>query len=338
MATISFHHVRACLHGVRYRGLAEEELIARAGINPELWFNPKRVHVEQAARLFRLVQLKLQDEFMGFTAQPCKLGVFATMCQLVSHCRTVGELLEKGCGFYALLSDEVTLNVEVLSAGDSRNAVFSVSLLDATLDPDHFLAEFLLVIWHRFTSWYIGEAISLKETHFAHSAPRHRKELEIMFPGQLCFNRRCNRLVFDAAYLDKPLLRTERELEVFLQKAPADLMTIPGVDNSLEGQVERLLLRAGAESLSFPSVTEVADALALTPQALHRELKKVGASYQKIKDNLRREIAIDKLLNEHLSVEQISELLGYSEARSFTRAFKKWTGLSPRAYCKLYPR
>jgi AraC-like DNA-binding protein len=45
-------------------------------------------------------------------------------------------------------------------------------------------------------------------------------------------------------------------------------------------------------------------------------------------------LAINKLVSEKLSVEEVSELVGFAEPRSFTRAFKKWTGLTPRSYCK----
>jgi AraC-like DNA-binding protein len=45
-------------------------------------------------------------------------------------------------------------------------------------------------------------------------------------------------------------------------------------------------------------------------------------------------VAIQKLVNEKLSVEQVADIVGFTESRSFTRAFKHWTGLTPRAYCK----
>jgi AraC-like DNA-binding protein len=52
---------------------------------------------------------------------------------------------------------------------------------------------------------------------------------------------------------------------------------------------------------------------------------------------MRRNFAIAKLINEKLSVEQVSDAVGFSESRSFTRAFKHWTGLTPREYCKQNP-
>ena len=53
---------------------------------------------------------------------------------------------------------------------------------------------------------------------------------------------------------------------------------------------------------------------------------------------MRRELAIKKLVIEKLSVEEVSEIVGFAEPRSFTRAFKHWTGLTPRNYCKDQPK
>ena len=76
----------------------------------------------------------------------------------------------------------------------------------------------------------------------------------------------------------------------------------------------------------------------MTPQSLYRQLKTSGTSYQKIKDNLRRERAISLLVDEGLSVEEVSHRVGFSESRSFSRAFAQWTGMTPRDYRKTYQR
>jgi AraC-like DNA-binding protein len=72
----------------------------------------------------------------------------------------------------------------------------------------------------------------------------------------------------------------------------------------------------------------------MSTQTLHRRLKDSATSYQKIKDNLRRNRAIQMLIHEKLSIEKVSEAVGFGESRSFTRAFKHWTGLTPREYRK----
>ena len=331
MATICNHHVISCMHGLRQNNLPQQQALERAGINPAVMGQPnQRVHTDQVARLFKTVQETLDDEFMGFTHNNCKVGLFATMAELVSHCSTLGELLEKAVNFYNLVSNDIPMHLSQTHG----NAVLSFTMDQPQLDPEHFMAEFWLVIWHRFPSWYIGEPIRLQETHFTFKAPAHRSELQIMFPSQLQFNRRANRLIFDAQYLDKPLVRSDQELATYVQNAPADVMTIPGSDSTLEAQIERIIGQRHPDRLVFAPIHEMAKELGISSQTLHRRLKESATSYQKIKDNLRREVAIQKLVNERLSVEQVADIVGFTESRSFTRAFKHWTGLTPRAYCK----
>ena len=272
------------MHGLRERQHPQQQALERAGINPTVIENSgQRVHTEQVARLFKTVQETLDDEFMGFTQNNCKVGLFATMAELVSHCSTLGELLEKAVNFYNLVSNDIPMRL----SRSRGNAVLSFTMAKPEFDPEHFMAEFWLVIWHRFPSWYIGEPIRLKETHFTFSTPQHRAELEIMFPADLQFNSSANRLIFDAQYLDKPLVRSAQELATFVQNAPADVMTIPGSDTTLEAQIERIISQRHPVNLVFVPIHQMAAELGISSQTLHRRLKDSATSYQKIKDNLR---------------------------------------------------
>jgi AraC-like DNA-binding protein len=332
MATISSHHVKASLTGYRRQGGNDRALLARAGINPAALSSPQdRIHTDQVGRLFRLIQQELDDEFMGFTENPCKYGAFSTFCTLTSHCRTLGELLEHAVDLYNLLTDDVTMSLSTSESQTELGFVFTTPALDS----QHFMAEFLLVIWHRFPSWYIGEAIRLVETHFTCGSPAHHQELAVMYPGELHFNEQSNRLIFDSSYLKKTLIRKPQELEKFLHSYPQDIMTIPGIDGSVEAQVERHLAHHCTDALSFPGAQQLADEMGMGKVTLYRNLKQEGTSYQRIKDNIRRERSIELLTRDDLSVDSISEIIGFSEARSFTRAFRAWTGLSPRQYRKL---
>jgi AraC-like DNA-binding protein len=322
----------SCLYGIRKNNFDSKVLLARAGINPTLIEQTThRTHTDQVARLFRSVQQELNDEFMGFTAEPCKYGIFETFCELSNQCKTLGELLEKMVFFYGLITESVKIKIHIKN---NDMAELQFSLTHPELDPEHFLAEWLLVIWHRFSSWYIAKAIRLKSTSFNHEMPPHLKELQIMFPGNLLFKQPYNSICFDASYLTRPLVRTNRELNGFTTNHPAEIMTIPGGKISLESQIERMITQECQNKLNFPKVGHLSEILGLSTLMLYRRLKDEGTSYQKIKDNMRRELAISKLVKERLSVEEVSEIVGFAEPRSFTRAFKHWTGLTPRNYCK----
>jgi len=332
IATIAHHHVISCLHGIRQRKLDSSVLLARAGINPaKIWLTPHRIQGDQVARLYRSVQQELDDEFMGFTNQPVKYGIFELFCEISIHCKTLGDLLEKMINFYSLITNTMEIDLSI----DQKNiAKLGFYFAHPALDPDDFLAQYLLVIWHRFPSWYIEERIRLKGVSFSHKVPSYIDELKIMFPGTLSFGELSNSISFDAKYLKKPLVRTHQEVKKFLAHHPANIMAVPGDETTLESKIEREIMDEEPSKLYFPKISILANKLNMSSLMLYRKLKDEGTSYQKIKDDMRRELAINKLVTEKLSVEEVSELVGFAEPRSFTRAFKQWTGLTPRSYCK----
>lgn len=335
MATISCHYVNAALGGLTRHGYNPESLLIKAGINPKLVRTPvARVSDAQMTLLVQVIWDAMADEFMGFTRTPCKKGTFALMTQSVRRCENLREVMQMGTKFYNLFTDDIHTE---LSESETE-ARISIKFASPELDQDHFYHEFWLIIWHRFASWIIGKRIPLVQTCLAYPKPNHAAELHYLFPGPHSFENDENQLAFDNQYLNLPPIRSKADLASFLVHSPADLMTIPGDDNNLQNKITRLITAQSAiqhkEGLSFPSIDQLANQLYLTPQTLHRRLKREGTSYQRIKDSIRRDVALTKLVKERLPVKQVAEIVGFSEPRSFTRAFKHWTGLSPREYCK----
>ena len=82
----------------------------------------------------------------------------------------------------------------------------------------------------------------------------------------------------------------------------------------------------------MPSFTEIAGHLHMSESSLRRRLQKESTSYQALKDEVRCDIAIDKLLHENAKVADLAEYLGFTEPSSFVRSFKGWTGSTPKAY------
>ena len=76
----------------------------------------------------------------------------------------------------------------------------------------------------------------------------------------------------------------------------------------------------------------IAEQPGLSLRTLHRRLAAEGQSYQEILSNLRRSVAIEFLENTRLQIDQVAERIGFSDAVSFRKAFKKWTGCSPSDY------
>ncbi|MGH1374487.1 MAG: AraC family transcriptional regulator [Cellvibrionaceae bacterium] len=334
MATISCHHARAALKSPACRDIDTDALLVKAGINPKLIALPMgRISDQQMTHLVQAIWQALDDEFMGFTPHPCERGAFAYMVHAVRRCETLREALTMGIQFYQLLSKDI--NTALIERDDM--AQIQVTFADQSLDPDYFYLEFWLIIWHRLASWLCGIKIPLRSTHLVHTVTiddQHRAELAVMFPGQLALAQPSNCLTFSRQLLNQPLIRSKTEVDIFLKHSPAQLLTIPGDDQSFQNKISRQLRANRDLPLKFPDINTLASGYHMSVQTLHRRLKQEGTSYQRIKDNLRRDLALNKLVQERLAVHEVAEIVGFSEARSFTRAFKSWTGLSPREYCK----
>jgi len=329
MATITSHYPRAALGGLLSKGLGPEQLLRRAGISDEL-LNTEgtRVHVDQMTRVVQAVWRELDDEFMGFTSRRCKPGSFAMMSQLVSRCDTVDAFYQQGTKFYQLMSDDIEMQYRQLP--DSRELV--ISMAQPELDPEHFMQEFWLVIWHRFCSWIIGQRIALKSIHFTYAEPAQSAEFKHQFSCPCYFNAEETKFCFSDSYAQLKPNRTQRELAQFLKHAPADMLTIPGDDNSFGSKVKRQLLDELERNSRLSDQVELAAKFNLSESTFRRQLKAEGSSYQKIKTTIRCDLAIEKLHVQDMAVDDVAALLGFSEPRSFCRAFKQWTGVTPSAY------
>lgn len=93
-------------------------------------------------------------------------------------------------------------------------------------------------------------------------------------------------------------------------------------------RIEREL--SASLSVRSPTIIEVAAAAGCSRQTLYRQLRALGTSFEEIRVDLLRRRALHLLQTERLPVKEVSYQLGFSEAAAFSRAFKRWTGMSPR--------
>ncbi|WP_339487142.1 AraC family transcriptional regulator [Pseudomonas sp. EL_65y_Pfl2_R95] len=324
-ATIASHFVRAAIGGAQRKGYDCSALLRQLNIQPALLDEPRaRIAPEQFALLVQQLWELLDDEYLGFGKHPSKRGTFAMMCHAIIHCRTLEKALSRGSLFYSLFAEAPS--IQISHEGDFACIRVDGSNLD---DPEHFLMESLLVIWHRLGSWLIGQRIRLEQVTFSYPKPNHEPHYQLLFPCPRTFNSQRTCLRFHKRYLAMPLLQDERTLKHFLQHSPADLLARPDGGHSLISQIRRLL---GRDCNEWPDLEHIAQKLHMSPQTLRRHLREEGSSFQGLKDNLRRDLAIYHLSRDDISIQVIAEQLGFSEPSAFHRAFKKWTGLTPGAY------
>ncbi len=318
----------APLQGAVKQGVDIHKLLAEANISEDVLTEPNyRVNAAQYAVLLRSLWVVMEDEYMGLAPVKGVIGSFSMMCLSVIHCHNLEHVLRRASEFYSLFHGGGTHEIRM----EKQNVILEFKL-SLQHDPNRFLHESMLVIWHRFSSWLVDRRIPLKEVRLNYSAPEHEKQYWQLFACPIKFDSKETALVFDRQFLELPIMQTEPVLKEFLKISPADLLARPEDRNTMTAHIRGLLGRDFSND--FPEFDWLAEQVHLAPQSLRRKLREEGTNFQEIKDSLRRDTAIGLLSRPELSVHDIAEKMGFSEASTFHRAFKKWTGLTPGDYRK----
>ena len=279
--------------------------------------------------------IKLFDDIRNlFTQLPeskkrgYKPGTFAMMCYACIHCNTLGDFLERSTRFNYLVTDCVSLRLE----RNGKTASYIVTPGAGMVDPDNFFTHILLSLAHRLSNWLINQCLVLESVNFTHARPHYANEYNFLFGAPINFDQPENKLCFSSNYLDMPLKQNEQTLDEFLKLPAMQLMSIPDAGNSFVAKVKDMIQLSIAEQC--PEFEDIASDLHTTSVTLRRRLRQEGTSYQQIKDDVRRDTAVYNLSRGTMSIESVAESVGFSETTSFFRAFKRWTGVTPRAYIK----
>jgi len=188
-----------------------------------------------------------------------------------------------------------------------------------------------LAMWLRFCGWLIGQYIDVTEAGCAGSRPDFITGVRHFFSCPVQYDQALNSVTFSSRHLDAPIIRNELQLESFLRLAPYHLVIEPQASIlSVTHRIREILGDDFREEM--PSFDELTELLNMSARTLRRRLEKEGTSYQRIKDNARRDVAITLLSKEGRTVSDVAEQTGFSDPSAFHRSFKKWTGQSPGSY------
>lgn len=153
--------------------------------------------------------------------------------------------------------------------------------------------------------------------------------LELLAEGIACMTElqtaRAPRKTEDLAIFTSGSIKSLEEYQ-----AAAELPEGLGISGKV---VDVLKKRIGQSSLS---IDNIADELNLSKRTLQRRLQQQGISFAELRDRVRFHYSIDLLVKQQISIDRISSTLDFSDRTSFTNAFKRWTGLSPSTFRKVF--
>lgn len=314
--------IQAPLAGARRLGIPRDVLLQHANLTSTDFDDDGSLSQEDYARLMLSLWQVSGDESMGLNPDPVPFGSFAMMSRSVISCVTLDHALRRAAKFFALLPQAPQMSLE--KGTHVSRLIFT---LDDQFDPDHFLSESLLAIWHRFGSWLIDDGIPLLKVVCPYPEPAHAHLYQILFATPIEFNATELALSFPTRVLQQPVAQNARTLQQFLQHSPADVLARPNPHRSVSARVRSEL---EAEPLhTLPDLEEMAARLSMSSATLRRRLREEDSRYQRLKDEPRQREAERLLRDSDLSIHDIAHLTGFTESSAFTRAFRQWTRMTP---------
>ena len=271
---------------------------------------------------------ELDDEALGWFERRLPWGSYGMLARASISAPQLGLALARWCRHHGLIAQDIQLQLS------EQAGIATLTLHESR--PLGSMREFCMVSVlrniHGFASWLINEPISLLHASFPFSEPAHASVYKVLFaPGSIAFDAPVASLQFEARWLQAPLARDEAALNRMLQRALPIQVRPYQREKTLVQRVRHLLAASGEEQQTAETLSRQ---LHLSQRSLHRQLKEEGISLQALKDDIRRERAIALLLRTSRPIKRVAQACGFLNDKSFIRAFRLWTGLSPSEFRK----
>lgn len=307
-------------------GKDPQHALRRARIKPEFLLDAsQRVTGWQMQTLFGIAIRELDDEALGWFSRRLPWGSYGMLCRASLSSPTLEVALKRWCRHHRLLTDDITLHFAV----NPVEAAISIEVHQHLGEMAEFCFATLFRYMFGYACWLINSRIPLLETSFPFAVPEHISVYQTLFPGPLHFHAPLAKLSFDPQYAALSVRRDDRALNKMLQQA-LPLTMFPYRRDRLLVQRVRELLKVRPET--GYTGESLARQLHVSPRTLHRQLQEEGASLQALKDEVRRERAVELLHRSSRPIKQIAQAVGFLNEKSFSRAFKHWTGSAPEAF------
>jgi len=315
--------VQAIVKGYARHGVDPGAALRAAQITPrELWRPGARVTAAQFEALNEHAMQELDDEALGWFGRKLPWGSYGMLCRASLTSPNLGVAIRRWCRHHRLLVDDIALS---LSVADGEATVRIEERRDLGAFREFCLVSSLRFL-HGYASWAIDSRVSLRAACFPYPAPPHAEAYPLMFTGRVQFDADQASFSFDERYLALPMMRDERALRTMLRRA-LPLTVLQYRRDRLLGQRVRELLRTHGTELT--NAEAIATTLHVSSRTLHRQLQAEGLSLQALKDEVRHEAAVDQLRRSERPIKQIALAVGFRNEKSFARAFRQWTGMTP---------
>jgi AraC-like DNA-binding protein len=298
-----------------------------AGLGHEVLSSPDaRYPFARMQVMWRLAVERSGDPCFGLTvAKHMRPQAFHGLGFVWLSSDTLYDALSRLVKYQRLISTVADITLE--ETHDSVNLVVNLLQPSSEIEPasiDAAVAVFLSMCRMAVCGPFNPRRVSLKRPR-----PACSQRFEAFFQAPVRFEADKNVLGFDPESIHKPLPGADPELLRANDQVVLDYLARFDRE-SLSMQVRSLLIEQLPDGQ--PTQQGIARSLNLSVRNLQRKLQSEGISFKHLLDETRKELATQYIRDNNRRIGEITYLLGFSEPSNFTRAFRRWTGLSPNEY------
>lgn len=304
-------------------GVDARALLAEIGLAPDHFDDPENVvsFATLGAVLGRCAEQSNCDHFglrVGERSGLSRLGTVGYLVQSAPDVRTaLTELSE-----YLHIHDDGA--IITLAVTDAR-ATLAYTLLADGIESSGQILDAAIAIGHNIMRELCGPKWRATSVEFAHARPRSLEPFRKCFGVTPTFDSEQSSLTFAAHWLDRALPSADPMLHRLMLDQALELQA--GTGDDLADRLRRVM----KPLVCSPdcSLATVAKHLGMHGRTLNRHLARRGTSFRALREEIRLEAACQLLRNTRKPAYQVADILGYSDASAFTRAFRRWSGMAP---------
>lgn len=328
--------VKGLLQGAVLKGRDPLLILRDAGIDPSLYANAYgAIDGPALVRLVRQIQISLDDVYLGFLGQGCRLALETERLLSFLHCATFGEALRVSIRF----TDAMSADVGPWIAEEHGAGLQHICKYHTIAGVDRDVLVWIRFVWiYQFFSWLIGRPLALRGVTVQGPRPVQENGFDrfALFHCPVTYNAPVDALCYSWSDLTVRLVHSSiQEYDEYYASAP-DWFASPASGLSWREQTQQVLIDLQRAGMWAAPIEVVAARLRTRPRRLRHDLALEGESFQDIRTRLRGELAGAYLLASDMPISAIGEALGFSEPGGFSRHFVAWSGMSPSAYRGLY--
>ena len=278
--------------------------------------------------------LLIQDEAAEYVDDPylglhmgefIEAGSWSILGYMMMNCKTLGEAFEKSARYHRIIGNLI-----------SGNAHLKLNKIKVTLEVPPHAPEMTRHCYEAVISGSVrmmrtltGTDINPLEVTFTYPEPASRSEYERIFRCPVLFGQKDNSFSIDIGIIFTPILYANPDMLQHFENYAQEFLEEMEHQNEYARTVTKIILsKLDDEKLS---IKKVAREMSVSVRTLQNRLKEEGVVFSELLTDTRQKLA-KKYLQEDYSVEQITYLLGFSEPSVFRKAFKKWSGVTPRQF------